>query len=144
MSIRLKLLVISLLFCVALASVIFAAANTVQAYQQLAQKHQQIATGDTNTISPWMTLPYIAHVYHIPESCLLQSLHLPEALSKKYASLRFIADHSHRSLDMVMSDVRSTIQSYRHHHLVCSAPTPAVQLLHTVHHPPASHGRGPT
>lgn len=146
MNVRLKLLTISLLLCVALASVIFAAANTVQAYQHLTQNRQRIITGDTSTVSPWMTLPYIAHVYHIPESCLIQSLHLPASISKRYASLRFIADYSHRPLDGVMRDVRSAIQQYRQHRFVCpgATPTPAIQLLYTPRYPPSWHGKEQT
>lgn len=142
-SVRLKLLITSLLLCLALASVIFAAANTVQAYQHFTQNHQQIATGDTSTVSSWMTLPYIAHVYHIPESCLLQSLHISAPASKKYASLRFIADYAHRPLDAVMRDVRIAIQKYREHRLVCpsATPIPAVQLLYTFYDPSALSGR---
>jgi hypothetical protein len=133
-NVRLKLLITSLLLCIALASVIFAAASTVRAYQHFTQNHQQIATGDTSTVSSWMTLPYIAHVYHIPESCLFQSLHIPAPISKKYATLRFIADYVHRPLDAVMHDVRITIEQYRQHHLICPSSTPAVQLIHSSHY----------
>lgn len=83
-----------------------------------------------------MTIPYIAHVYHVPESCLLQSLHISAQILKTYASLRFIADASHRPLDAVMFDVRHTIQEYRQHRLVCPTRVPVIQLLSTSRYPP--------
>ncbi|MEO7020213.1 MAG: hypothetical protein ABI234_08695 [Ktedonobacteraceae bacterium] len=143
MSVRQKLLAVSLLLCVALASVIFAAVSTVQAYQQFTQDHQRVVAKDVSTVGPWMTIPYIAHAYSVPESCLSQSLHITKPVLKYRASLRFIADYSRRPLDSVMRDVRTTIQVYRQHHLVCPTPTPApaVQLLYASRYPPALYGR---
>lgn len=89
-----------------------------------------------------MTIPYIAHVYHVPESCLFQSLHISTLTLKTYASLRFIADASHRSIDAVMFDVRHTILEYRQHHLVCPTPVPVIQLLSTSRHPPMRNREG--
>ena len=139
LNVRLKLLGVSLLFCVALASVIFAAVSTVQAYQNFTQTRQHVMEGDVNTISSWMTLPYIAHVYHVPEGCLVQELHIKSSALREHASLRFIANYYHRSLNTVLSEVRTVILQYRQKHLVCPAITlPPVRFSR---YPPAWYGR---
>lgn len=135
LSTRLKLLGISLLLCVALASVIFAAVSTVQAYQQLAQKHQNVMAGDVSTISSWMTIPYIARVYHVPAACLSQSLHITSPTLQQHANLRVIANYYRRPLDSVLNDVRNTIKQYREKHLICHNPVPP--SFHFSHYPPA-------
>lgn len=141
LNVRLKFIGVSLLLCVALASVFFAAVSTVQAYQNFEQDHQRIVAGDVSTIGPWMTLPYVARVYHVPESCLTQSLHITNPVLKHHASLRFIADYSRRPIDTVVREVRTIIQQYRDHHLTCSAP--AIPQLPPSRHPPALNGKGP-
>ncbi len=135
MSIRLKLLGVSLLLCVALASVIFAAVSTVQAYQQLTQNHQHVMAGDVSTISSWMTIPYIARVYHVPAACLSQSLHITSPALQQHANLRVIANYYRRPLDAVLNDVRDTITQYREKHLVCRDPVRP--SFHLSHYPPA-------
>lgn len=139
MNVRLKLLVVSLLFCVALASVIFAAVSTVQAYQNLTRTHQHVIAGDVNTVSSWMTLPYIARVYHVPEGCLVQELRITSPVLRQHANLRFIANYYHRPLNTVLHDVRSAILQYRQKHQVC--PALALPLQRFLRYPPGLYGR---
>ena len=139
MSTRLKLFGVSLLLCVALASVVFAAVSTVQAYQQFTQQRQHVMAGDVSTVSSWMTLPYIARVYHVPEGCLSQSLHITSPTLRQHANLRFIANYYHRPLNTVLNDVRNAIEHYRQKHLVC--PAPALPPFHFSRYPPAWYGR---
>jgi hypothetical protein len=126
---RLRLIGVSLLLCLALASTIFAAAGTVQAYQEFQQDHQRIMAGDVSTVSSWMTIPYVAHVYRVPETCLSVALHVSKQPQlEKHATLRGIAEYYRRPVNDVIRDVRTTILDYRQKGPACTAPPPESQL----------------
>lgn len=117
-----KFLCVSLLLCLALVCMLFSAVGTLRAYQQLQQKHQRVLVGDVTTIDSWMTLPYIARVYHVPEACLYPSLHLPSSWLVRHSTLRTIADHYKRPVTRVIHDVQQAILNYRQHRNACEAP----------------------
>lgn len=124
MTLRVKFLCVSLLLCLALTGMFLSAAGTIQAYQQLQKNHQHILSGDVSTVNSWMTLPYIAQVYHVPANCLTQSLHISDPWLIHHASLRVIADYTRQPLNTLLLNVRNTILTYRKHHTACPAPAP--------------------
>lgn len=121
-----KFLCVTLLLCLALACLLFFTARTIQAYQQFQQNHQRILSGDVSSIDTWMTFPYIAHVYRIPENCLYQSLRLPNTWMVRHATLRVIADHYARPLPGIIRDVQRVILRYRQDHTICEPAAPPV------------------
>lgn len=112
-------MVVSLLLCIALAGTIFAAASTVQAYQQFQQKHQRVQAGDVSTISSWMTLPEIARIYHVPAGCLDESLYVSLPRLQRYATLGYIALSYKEPVNTVIREVQHIILDYRAKRLVC-------------------------
>jgi hypothetical protein len=120
-----KLVATSLLLCVALISTIFAARGTVQAYQQFQQDHKRIMAGDVTTVSSWMTIPYIARIYHIPAACLDGALHLSSPMQERHASLSYLASVDKEPVANLIHKVESVITSYREHHPICVPPGPA-------------------
>lgn len=118
-NVHIKFLCVSFLLCLALVCLLFSATRTIQAYQQLQQSHQRTLSGDVSSIDAWMTFPYIARVYHVPENCLYQSLHLPGSWTVRHSTLRVIADHYARSVDSVIKDVQQAILRYRINHIIC-------------------------
>ena len=124
MTLRVKLLCVSFLLCLALAGMFFSAAGTIRAYQQLQQNHLHIITGDVSTVNSWMTLPYVSQVYHVPENCLTHALHVSDPWLIHHASLHVIADDTRQPLNTVLLKVRETILAYRKHPSACPSPTP--------------------
>jgi hypothetical protein len=141
LGIRLKFIGVSILLCLALAGTIIAAIGTIRAYQKLEEHHQLITAGDVNTISSWMTVPYIARVYHIPESCLDGSLQLSDPSLQKHATLRFIADQDKKPVDDLIHSVQQAILNYRKNHLFCGTPTNNAGPA-SVHQLPLSPAKG--
>lgn len=129
MRIYVKFLCVSLLLCLALACLLFSATRTIQAYQQLQQSHQRTLSGDVSSVDAWMTVPYIARVYHIPENCLYQTLRLPGTWMVRHSTLRVIADHVARPVDSVIRDVRRVILRYRQNHAICGTPAPSTSTV---------------
>lgn len=125
MGTRTKFVCLCLLLGVALVCLFFTAANTIQAYQQFQQDHQHLVAGDVSTVRFWMTIPYIARVYHVPELCLDQSLHISPSNSQltKHATLRDIASRSKQPINTIIRDVQRTILNYRQKHMSCGSPS---------------------
>src|SRR6266446_9976655 len=67
LNVRVKSVILGVLLCLALGATIVAAVTTFKAIQQFRQERALTASGDVSTIRPWMTVPFIAHVYHVPE-----------------------------------------------------------------------------
>lgn len=122
MKVRVKFLCVSLLLCLALAGLLFSAVRTIQAYQKVQQSHQRILSGDVSSIDAWMTFPYIARVYHVPEGCLYQSLHFPSTWMVRHSTLRVIADRYARPVEKIIQDVRQVILRYRRDRTICGPP----------------------
>lgn len=116
LSARIKLVVMAALLCLALGATIFCAAQTVQAIQRFQQDQALTMAGDVRTIRPWMTVPYISRVYHVPESYLYNWLNIPNPPAMHRISLHSLAVRYHRSLDNLISDVQNAIKTYRKEH----------------------------
>lgn len=88
----------------------------------LQQKHLRILAGDVGTVGSWMTLPYVAHVYHVPAACLDQSLDVARPALQKHATLGYLASYYKKNVTNVIHTVQATILNYRTWHPVCSSP----------------------
>jgi hypothetical protein len=94
---------------------VFCAVQTVQAFQRFQQEHQLVMTGDVRAIRPWMTVPYIAHFYHVPESYLDQSLHITNDQAIHRLPLHDLASRVKRPLNSLILDIQHAILNYRKH-----------------------------
>ena len=113
MNARLKLVSTAILLCLALGLTAFCAVQTVQAFQRFQQDHKLAVTGDVSTIRSWMTVPFIAHFYKVPESYLDQSLHITNDRAVHHLPLRELANRVKRPLDSLIHDIQHAILNYR-------------------------------
>lgn len=142
MSVRTRIIIVSLLLVLALGSTIFAAASTVQAFSTFQRQRALTKAGDVRTIRPWMTVPYIAHIYHVPQSELYTALHEDGLQPQPHTTLHALSLRCHCPVNSVIHTVQEAILTYRRQHPPGSAvptPTPTRQAQHTG--PP---GRGST
>ncbi len=108
------------------------------ALQNFQQQTMLTRKGDVSTIRPWMTIPYIASTYHIPESYLYGSLHLthlPSTPALHHTTLHVLAVRYKRPDEELIHEVQAAILTYRKQH---SHVHPAATA------PPAHHGNKPT
>src|SRR2546428_8076024 len=68
MSLRVKMILVGVLLLLTLVTTAIAANATFQAFQRFQQQKMLVTRGDVRTIRPWMTIPYISRVYHVPEA----------------------------------------------------------------------------
>lgn len=128
MNARVKPIILSVLFCLAFGATVVAAVTTFKAIQQFREEHALTASGDVSTIRPWMTVPFIAHVYHVPENYLYQSLHIANPQPVQHATLRVLADRSSRPVNDVIHDLQKAILIYRKQHSWSGSPMHIGQL----------------
>jgi len=135
---RLKLVITGILLCLALGLTVFCAVQTVQAFQRFQQEHKLAVTGDVSTIRPWMTVPFIAHFYHVPESYLDQLLHITNDRAVHHLPLRELAAHVNRPVDGLIHDIQHAILNYRKHRTgvrtrAGTSPAPTLYALRGPH-----------
>ena len=111
-----SIIIISILLGATLIAVVFTALGTVRAVQSLQKQHTLAKAGDVHTIRPWMTIPYVAHTYHVPESYLYASLHIPNTHATRHMPLQTLASHYQRPVDSVVHDIQNAILLYRRQH----------------------------
>jgi len=103
--------------------------RTVRSYRQL--HHMPLRPGETDVtqIREWMTIPYIAHAYRVPESVLWTGLGIPEAGNRNknlHTLERQMAGEQPASL---LEKVRSLITRYQGQHPTpAPSSTPAISL----------------
>lgn len=120
----------TVLLVIALATTVLAAVSTIQAFQDFQQQHALVKAGDVRSIRSWMTIPYVAHLCHVPESYLYDTLHLTASTPlSNHLTLHMLAFRSQRPVDFVVSEVQRAIIAYRKKH-------PAGRV-----HPPPVHSK---
>ena len=116
LSVRVKFVLVGVLLLLALGITIIAAVATIQAIQGFQQQNSLVKADDVRTVRDWMTIPYIARMYHVPENYLYQSLHITDAQKPVHDTLRLIAARYHRTVTGVIQNVQAAIQAYRSQH----------------------------
>ena len=117
MSLRVKLILTCSLLLLAIGSTVFAAENTVGAYRSFVRMHELAGEGDVRTIGPWMTIPYIAHTYHVPEGYLYRTLRIADTRPPRHTTLRTLASRYQRPVDALIRTLQMAILTYRKQHL---------------------------
>jgi len=116
LSVRVKFILVGVLLMLALAATVFAAIATVQAIQGFQQQNSLVRADDVRSVSDWMTIPYIARTYHVPEDYLYQWLHITSVQKPRHATLRLLAIQYHRTVTSMIQSVQSAIRAYRTQH----------------------------
>jgi membrane-associated protein len=116
LQVRIQLFLTAVLLALALAITLLMAQASLQAVSTLQQQQTFVAADDPSSIGSWMTLPYIAQVYHVPENDLYHALHLQRVRQDQQTPLSGLALGSHRSVKALIIEVQVTIQIYRNFH----------------------------
>lgn len=121
--------VVPLAILLALAACLLTAASvrTVRSFQEVRNK-RRIEAGEALGVRPWMTLPYIARAYDIPEGDLLAALDLPPDDEYRHAPLQAIARRHGRDLDADIAALNAAIDARRLAPPLPTAPAPPRSL----------------
>ena len=118
-------LVFGLAFLVALAITSLFAMRAMRAASHL-------RSGGDEPIRPWMSVPYIAHAYHVPPPVLFEALGIPPNPHDRRPIMR-IAREQGRPVSLVIGDLMVAIRTYR---LPPAPPPPATPVPAATPHPP--------
>lgn len=101
------------LFLLALFCVAFSVKATMQTVQNLRRQNAMARSGDVCTVDQWMTIPYIAHTYHVPEAYLYSQLHLSSAGGLHHMKLQVLATRNNQPVSYLISEAQQGILAYR-------------------------------
>lgn len=116
MSVRVKFVIVGVLLAIALCATAVAAGKTIQAVQGFQQTQTLVRERDARTVRSWMTIPYIARTYNVPESYLYHWLKLKSLPPDNHVTLRMIAVQTNRPVVQVVHSVQQAILTYRGQH----------------------------
>ena len=79
--------------------------RAMRSYMRLQQTGLSTDATDVEAIRGWMTLPYIARAYNVPEEILFESLDIPKAGNEKQSIMQLARKYNSKP-----SDIRATLQ----------------------------------
>lgn len=139
MSVRAKFILHSVLLVIALLGAFFAARAAMGAIATFQHQNALTRTGDVRTMRPWMTIPYIAHEYHVPDHYLYETLNITRDYPT-HSTLQTIASRSHRSVSELIHKLQTAIIAYRKQHPF-HPPNPQPSPGHPLPKRPPTPGR---
>ena len=122
---------LAVLLLVALLAFFFIAARVARAVLEV-RNAEQVRNGAEAGVRPWMTIPYIARAYGVPESELYNALGLTPTERDRRAPLGAIAKRTGRDLDADIATLNTLLAERQQ---APRAPAPPA--------PPPSPGRSP-
>jgi len=116
MSKRVQIGLLSILLLLMLLCTAFAAIGAVQSVHDFQQQYNDVRAENVRALHPWMTIPVVSHMYHVPEDELCRVLSITKADPLRQATLYEIADHKRRPVDQIVHTLQHAIQIYHHTH----------------------------
>lgn len=126
-----RVIPLAVLLLVALLAFFFVAARVARAVLEV-RKAEQVRNGAEVGVRPWMTIPYIARAYGVPESELYNALGLTPNERDRRAPLGAIAKRKGRNLDADIATLNTLLAERQQ---APRAPAPPA--------PPPPPGRSP-
>lgn len=113
---RKKIVIAGALLLLAVGITGFFAVETIQNLRDFQRQNALAVAGDVHAIQPWMTIPYISHVYSVPESYLYGTLNLDPTVPHRHITLHALSIRYNRPVDELIRKIQLAIQTYRRHH----------------------------
>lgn len=126
-SMQRRFIIISFFLILSLGASIFATHATIDAVQNVHQHQIMAHQGDVHLIRQWMTIPYVAHVYQVPDNTLYSALKLKNDTITRHSTLQAIALQRKQPVEVIIHQLQGTILEYRKSHPFKPDSTPAVQ-----------------
>jgi hypothetical protein len=121
---RTRSILLGVLLVLVAALALFVVIRTIDAIQVVHHNADMARRDDVGLIQSWMTIPYIARVYHIPASVLYTQLHLPDDATTHHQTLQDIALARKEKVKDVVQTVQGIVSRYRQTHPLQTTGTP--------------------
>lgn len=73
------------------------------------RNQRRVQAGEMLGVRPWMTVPYIARTYHLPEDQIFQALNLNDTRRNRRTPLSVLAARDRRDLDADIATINALI-----------------------------------
>jgi hypothetical protein len=115
---RIQLHIIIIIICllivfIALVLIMHQTYGTIQTVQK---SQQLMHEGDVHIIQSWMTIPYIAHQQHVPDTLLYNALRMKPTLVNRHLTLEEIAEQRKEPANGLIRQCQVVIINYRKAH----------------------------
>lgn len=114
---RALLLIVLLFVCVVLLVIV---ARQLTRNFLAVRNARRIQAGEQLGVRPWMTVPYIAHTYNVPEELLFSTLAVPSTPRNRHAPLQLLATREGQDPNEYVTRLNTAIDEWRLEH-----PSPA-------------------
>nr|CAA6829208.1 MAG: Unknown protein [uncultured Thiotrichaceae bacterium] len=106
-----KKVLATLLLSIGLILVTVYGVKVVKSY--LALRHVEQNIKNPVLLDGWMTIPYLAETYHVPEDYLYKTLGIPEQGSDKHSLHYFRKNYFNGDLETTMMAIQTAIADYK-------------------------------
>ena len=106
------MLLLSALFVGSLALLFLVGVQAVRSFAEMRHLHR-VQAGAPIEVRPWMSIPYIAHTYQVPDEELFRALGLAPTSKHRRAPLEIIARREGRDLDRDLATIRAVVEAPR-------------------------------
>ena len=103
-----RIVPILLLLIVSLFLFVFITARVMRGIRE-ARNDEMVRNGAAVGVRPWMTIPYIARAYGLPQNDLFVALNLTPSERTRRAPLGALAEHNGRNLDADIATINALI-----------------------------------
>lgn len=110
---RVFLLMLLLLICVVLLVIV---ARQLTRNFLAVRNARRVQAGERLGVRPWMTVPYIAHTYGVPEELLFSTLALPSTPRNRHAPLQLLAAREGQDPNEYVTRLNAAIDGWRLEH----------------------------
>lgn len=117
-NIRIQQRIIIIVVCLLIVFVVLALMmhQTYGTIQTVQQSQQLMHEGDVHIIQSWMTIPYIAHQQHVPDTLLYNALRTKPTLVNRHLTLEEIAEQRKEPANRLIRQCQVVILNYRKAH----------------------------
>jgi hypothetical protein len=120
--------IVLVLIIVSVLAALFFGMRAVRAYQHIHGSGFRPGSMDVSQISEWMSIPYIAHVYHVPEEYLFQQVNIPAQGNIHHSLKQLNRAYLPDKPGELLIQVQDALQAYWESHPTPPAPTPKQAL----------------
>lgn len=114
--IQLRIIIIAICLLIVFIALTLTMHQTYGTIQTVQRSQQLMNKGDVHIIQSWMTIPYIAHQQHVPDTLLYNALHAKSTLVNRHLTLEEIAEQRKEPANGLIRQCQVVILNYRKAH----------------------------
>lgn len=100
------------LLALSVALLLSVGARSGRAFFEMRNRHR-VQADEAVGVRPWMTVPYVARIYNVPEDALFAALGLDDTERNRRTPLKALAARHGRDLDADIATLNATIDARR-------------------------------